>query len=69
MLCLYAVDIYITVGDGIDGECRNAFDVKLFQNVAAVSDDRGQADVQAVGNFFVDITLDNESHHLYLAVG
>ena len=63
------IDIDVAVHDGIDGEGADALHAQLVHDVLAVGDDGGQADVQAVGYFLVDISLHDERHDLDFAVG
>jgi len=69
MLSSDFVDVYVAVGDGIDGEGRDALHAQLLHDVLAVGDDGGEANVQTVGNLFVDVALHDEGHHLGLAAG
>ena len=66
---LNLVDIYIPVHDGIDSQGGDALHAELLHDVLAMGDDRGQTNVQLVGNLLVDITLHDERQHFYLAVG
>ena len=63
------VDVDVAVHDGVDGECGNTLHTQLFHDILAVGDDGGEADVQAVGNLFVDVSLYDECHHFDFPVG
>ena len=54
MRILNAVRFDISVHDGINGESGYRFDSQLLGNVLPVTDDRGKADIQFLGNFLVD---------------
>ena len=66
---LYRIDIDVAVGDGVDGEGGDALEAEFVHDVFAVGDDRGEADVEFVGDLFVDEALDNEGHDFDFAVG
>ena len=66
---LDGVDVDVAVGDGVDGEGGDALEAEFVHDVFAVGDDGGEADVESVGDFFVDEALDDEGHDLDLAVG
>ena len=42
---LYTVDVYIAVGDGVDGQGGDALESELIHDVLAVGNDRRQADI------------------------
>ena len=48
------------MGNGVDGECRDAAKVEFVADVLAVGNDRRQGDAQTVGNFLVDETADDQ---------
>ena len=54
MRILNAVCFDISVHDGINGESGYRFDSQFLGNVLPVTDDRGKADIQFLGNFLVD---------------
>ena len=66
---LDGVDVDVAVGDGVDGEGGDAFEAEFVHDVFAVGDDGGEADVEFVGDLFVDEALDDEGHDLDLAIG
>ena len=66
---LYSINIDISVHHGIDGQCGYAFHTKFLGYVLAVTHHGGQADVEHVGNFLVDMSLCHKRQHLNLAVG
>ena len=66
---LNLVDVYVAVGDGVDGEGGDALEAELVHDVAAVGDDRGKTDVETVGNLLVDIALYDERHDFDFTVG
>ena len=63
------IDVNIAVHDGVDGQGGYALHSELIHDVLAMGDDRAEGNVQPVGNFFVDESLNDECHHLYFAVG
>lgn len=64
-----AVEVDISVCDGIHGQRRDAFGVKFFHDVFPMGDDGGQCNVELLGYLFVDIALHNQCKHLNFAVG
>ena len=59
----------VPVHHGVDDDVRERMGVELGHDVFAVGDDRGQADVELVGNLLVDETFGQERHHLNLTGG
>ena len=57
---LDGVNVYIAVGDGVDGQGGDALKTELIHDVFTVGDDRGETDVKFIGNLLVDETLDDE---------
>ena len=54
---------------GVNGQSRYGLDAQLLHDVLAVGDDGGEADVQFVGNLFVDEPFGDEYQHFYFAGG
>ena len=57
---LDGVDVYIAVGDGVDGEGGDALEAQFIHDVFTVGDDGGETDVEFIGNLLVDKALDDE---------
>lgn len=68
-VCSDFVDVNIAVGDGVDGEGRDALEVELCHDVFAMGHDGGKTYGEAVGYFLVDESLGNERHYLGFTVG
>ena len=50
---------------GVNGQSRYGLDAQLLHDVLAVGDDGGEADVQFVGNLFVDEPFGDEYQLLF----
>ena len=69
MRILDAIGLDVTVHYGINGETRHRFYSQFLGNVLPVTDDRGEADVQLLGDFLVDEALGDEFQNLDFAGG
>ena len=68
IVILNFIDVYISVHDGIDSKCANAFHSKLFYNIFPMTDNGCKSYIQLVCNFFIDKPLCYEGQYLYLSV-
>ena len=68
IVILNLIDVDISMHDGIDSKCANAFHTKLFYNVFPMTDNGCKSYIQLVCNFFIDKTLCNERQDLNLSV-
>ena len=66
---LYAIDVYIAMHYGINGEGSDTFHAQFFLYFLAMSDDGGESDAQLVGYFLVDFALCYQCQHLTFTVG
>ena len=69
MRILNAVRLDVTVHYGINGESGYRFYSQFLGNVLPVTDDRGEADIQLLGDFLVDKTLGDELQDLDFTSG
>ena len=69
MRILDAIGLDVTVHYGINGESGHRFYSQFLGNVLPVTDDRGEADVQLLGDFLVDEALGDELQNLDFAGG
>ena len=62
-------DINKTVHDHIQDDVGKGTCTELVHDVLTMGDDGGEADVELVGNLFVDVTFGKEYRHLHLTRG
>ena len=63
------INVYVAMHDRVDCKGGDTFESQLVHDVLPMGDDRGEANVQLLGDLLVDVALHDERHHLYLAVG
>ena len=55
-----SIRLYIPIHNGIHSKPGYGFNSQLFGDILAVSNNRGQADIEFIGYLFINVTFANE---------